>query len=141
MKGPPLQSHNAMNSIQSPRHNGVRRFLRIGGPIVLAVGGCFALIGVGSFFVAMVSHSGPPVLFFCAFIGLPLMFVGGAMCLFGFVGAFARYLAAEQAPVAKDTVNYVAENTQEAVRTMARAAAQGVTEGIQRGQPPSSDAK
>ena len=63
------------------------------------------------------------------------------MCLFGFVGAFARYMAAEQAPVAKDTVNYMAENTQDAVRTVARVAAQGVTEGIQRGQGPGSDAK
>ncbi len=130
-----------MNAIQSPRHNGVRRFLRIGGPIILAVGGLFALVGVGSFFVAMINHSGPPALFFCAFIGLPLMFIGGAMCLFGFVGAFARYVAAEQAPVAKDTVNYMAANTQDAVRTVARAAAQGVTEGIQRGQTPGSDAK
>ena len=63
------------------------------------------------------------------------------MCLFGFVGAFARYVAAEQAPVARDTVNYMAENTQDAVRTVARAAAQGVTESIQRGQAPGSDAK
>lgn len=123
-----------MNDIKSPRHNGVRRFLRIGGPLVLAVGGLFALVGFGSFFVSMASHSGPPVLFFCAFIGLPLMFVGSVMCMFGFVGAFSRYIAAEQAPVAKDTINYMAEGTQEAVRTVARAAAQGVTEGVQRAQ-------
>ena len=123
-----------MNDIKSPRHNGVRRFLRIGGPLVLAVGGLFALVGFGSFFVSMASHSGPPVLFFCAFIGLPLMFVGSVMCMFGFVGAFSRYIAAEQAPVAKDTINYMADGTQEAVRTVARAAAQGVTEGVQRAQ-------
>ena len=128
-----------MNDIKSPRHNGVRRFLRIGGPLVLAVGGLFALVGFGSFFVSMASHSGPPVLFFCAFIGLPLMFVGSVMCMFGFVGAFSRYIAAEQAPVAKDTINYMAEGTQEAVRTVARAAAQGVTEGVQRAQATTPD--
>ena len=44
----------------------------------------------------MFIHSGPPVLFFCAFIGFPLMFVGGAMCMLSFVGAFLRYIAAEQ---------------------------------------------
>ena len=65
---------------------------------------------------------------------LGMMFVGGAMCMFGFVGAFSRYIAAEQAPVAKDTINYMADGTQEAVRTVARAAAQGVTEGVQRAQ-------
>ena len=130
-----------MNDIKSPRHNGVRRFLRIGGPLVLAGGVLFALVGFGSFFVSMVSHSGPPVLFFCAFIGLPLMFVGSAMCLFGFVGAFSRYIAAEQAPVAKDTINYMADGTQEAVRTVARAAAQGVTEGVQGAQATTPDKK
>ena len=51
------------------------------------------------------------------------------------------FVAPEQAPVAKDTVNCMAENTQEAVRTVARAAAQGASEGIQRGQPPDSEVK
>jgi hypothetical protein len=128
-----------MHDIKSPRHSGVRRFLRIGGPLVLAVGGLFELVGFGSFFTSMVHPSGPPVLFFCAFIGLPLMFVGSVMCMFGFIGAFSRYIAAEQAPVAKDTFNYMADGTQEAVRTVARAAAQGVTEGVQRAQATTTD--
>lgn len=125
-----------MNEIKSPQHNGVRKVLRLGGPIILLLGGLFTLVGLASFFIAMFTHSGPPVLFVCAFVGLPLMFIGTVMCLFGFIGSFARYLAAEQAPVAKDTINYLAEGTQDAVRTMARAAAQGVTEGIQDGQKP-----
>jgi hypothetical protein len=125
-----------MNDIKSPRHHGVRRFLRIGGPVVLGVGGLFTLVGVGSFFVAVVRHSGPPALFVCAFVGLPLLFLGGVMCLFGFLGAFSRYVAAEQAPVARDTVNYLAEGTQDAVKTVARAAAQGVAEGIQSAPKP-----
>ena len=128
-----------MNDIKSSRHSGVRRFLRIGGPLVLAVGGLFALVGFGSFFISMEGHSGPPVLFFCSFIGLPLMFVGSAMCMFAFMGAFSRYIAAEQAPVAKDTINYMADGTQEAVRTVARAAAQGITEGVQRAQATTTD--
>ena len=63
------------------------------------------------------------------------------MCMFGFMGALARYVSAEQAPVAKDTINYLAEGTQDAVRTVARAAAQGVNEGMQSGQPKSTDSK
>lgn len=120
-----------MNDIRSPHHNSVRKFLRIGGPILLAVGALFTSVGFGSFFAAMARQSGPPALFFCAFIGLPLMFAGGVMCILGYMGAFARYVAAEQAPVAKDTINYMADGTQEAVKTTARAAGQGVTEGVQ----------
>ncbi len=120
-----------MNDIKSPQHNTVKKVLRVGGPIILAVGVLFTLVGMGSFFVCMATHSGPPVLFVCAFIGLPLMFVGSAMCMFGYVGTFSRYMAAEQASVAKDTINYLAEGTQDAVRTTARAAAQGVAEGLQ----------
>ena len=119
-----------MNEIKSPQHNAVKKVLRIGGPIILAVGLLFTLVGMGSFLVCMVTHSGPPVLFVCAFIGLPLLFVGSVMCMYGYVGAFSRYIAAEQAPVAKDTINYLADGTQDAVRTTARAAAQGVAEGI-----------
>ena len=125
-----LDQAAAMNDIKSPEHNTVKKVLRIGGPIILLLGLLFTLVGVGSFFVCMVTQSGPPVLFVCAFIGLPLMFVGGAMCMFGYVGAFSRYMAAEQAPVAKDTINYLAEGTQDAVRTTTRAAAQGVAEGL-----------
>ena len=39
------------------------------------------------------------------FTRLPSLFAGAAMCMFGFIGAFSRYVAAEQSPVAKDTFN------------------------------------
>jgi hypothetical protein len=126
--------HPIMNDIKSARHGGLRKFLRIGGPILLAVGGLLALVGIASFFLSFARHSGPPTVFFCAFIGLPLMFAGAVMCMFGFMGTFSRYVAAEQAPVARDTINYMADGTQEAVRTVARVAAQGVSEGMQREQ-------
>jgi len=119
------------NQIKSAGHDGLRRLLRVAGPIVLVLGGILALVGVVSFFVAASRHTGPPALFFCAFIGLPLIFVGTVMCMFGYMGALARYVAAEQAPVARDTINYMAEGTQDAVKTVARAAAQGVAEGLQ----------
>ena len=48
------------------------------------------------------------------------------MCMFGFMGAVARFTAAEQVPVATDALQDVAENTQDAVRQVARAVAQGV---------------
>ena len=119
-----------MQKLESPKHSGVRKFLRIAGPLTLGAGALLIAVGLGSFFLAMFSHSGPPVLFVCAFIGMPLAFIGVVMCMFGFIGALARYVAAEQAPVARDTINYMADGTQDAVRTIARSAAQGVAEGI-----------
>jgi hypothetical protein len=130
-----------MQNLESPKHRGVRKFLRTAGPLTLAAGGLLTLAGLGSFFLAMFTHSGPPVLFVCAFAGMPLMFLGIVMCMFGFMGSLARFVATEQAPVAKDTINYMAEGTQDAVRTVARAAAQGVAEGMQGGQPKSTEPK
>ena len=50
------------------------------------------------------------------------------MCKFGYFGAVVRYLASESAPVAKDTINYMAENTKDAVKTVARSITEGVKE-------------
>ena len=65
---------------------------------------------------------------------MPLVFIGGVLCQFAFMGAVARFIAGETAPVAADTVNYVAEETKGAVETVAKAAAKGVVEGIQEGR-------
>jgi len=62
------------------------------------------------------------------FVGMPLLFVGGVMCKFGFMGAVARYTAAEQVPVATDAISDLAEGTQGAVKTVARAVTEGVRE-------------
>ena len=48
--------------------------------------------------------------------------------MFGFMGAVARYSAAEQMPVTTDAINDLAEGTQSAVKTVARAVAEGVDE-------------
>ena len=53
------------------------------------------------------------------------------MCQFGYLGAVARYVASESAPVAKDTVNYMAEETKGAVKTVAKSIAEGVEEAQQ----------
>ena len=53
----------------------------------------------------------------------------------------ARFIAGETAPVASDTVNYMAEETKGAVETVAKAAAKGVAEGIEDGRAESGRAK
>jgi hypothetical protein len=109
------------NELQSPNHNSARTVLRVGGPVVLGLGLLLMMIGFASFFASLGSF-GPPRLFWCSFVGMPLMFVGGAMTMFGYFGAVQRYVAGESAPIAKDVVNYMGENTQPGVRAFTKAA-------------------
>lgn len=90
----------------------------------MASGVLFTAVGIGSFFMAFGGVS-PPRFFWCGFIGLPMMFVGGVMCMFGYAGVVQRYLAGETAPVAKDVVNYMGENTQPGLKAMSKAIAEG----------------
>ena len=111
-----------------PGHGSIRDVLRIVGPLVAVVGLIFIVIGLVSFFSAF-GGSGPPKYFWCGFVGMPLLFVGGVMTSMGFMGKVARYQAQEMAPVAKDTFNYMAEGTKDGVRTMAGAIGQGLSRG------------
>jgi ribosomal protein L40E len=108
-----------------PRHAETRSTLRVVGPCVLGAGAIFTLIGFGSFFAAFGSF-GPPRYFWCAFIGLPLVAVGGAITKFAYLGAVTRYMADEVAPVGKDVINYMADGTKGAVRDLASAVGEGL---------------
>ncbi len=115
------------NKLETPKHSSVRSFLRVLGPVLTLVGLAFIAVGMISFFAAFGSF-GAPRYFWCCFVGSPILFAGIVMCKFGYFGAIVRYLAAESAPVAKDTANYMAEGTASAVKTVARAVAEGVQE-------------
>ena len=120
---------------QTPQQSGIRRTLRRAGLVILALGGLLTVIGFGSFFASFGS-CGSPHFFWCAFIGMPLLFVGGVMTMFGFLGAFQRYVAGESAPVAKDVVNYMGENIQPGVTSIAKAVTEGIKEGLGEEQKP-----
>ena len=120
---------------QTSQQSGIRRTLRRAGLVILALGGLLTVIGFGSFFASFGS-CGSPHFFGCAFIGMPLLFVGGVMTMFGFLGAFQRYVAGESAPVAKDVVNYMGENIQPGVTSIAKAVAEGIKEGLGEEQKP-----
>ena len=102
----------------NPHQQKQRALLQVVGPLVFGLGALFTLIGVVSFISAFGSFGGPPKSFFFVFIGMPLMGVGGAMCKFAFMGSVARYSAGELAPVAKDTINYLARETKEEVSAL-----------------------
>ncbi|MBN8422764.1 MAG: hypothetical protein J0L73_27895 [Verrucomicrobia bacterium] len=123
-----------MSKLQTPQHHKARTFFRVAGPLVGAVGLIFTIIGVISFFSSFGSF-GPPRYFWCCFVGMPLLFVGSAMSMFGFMGALARYAAAEQVPVATDAVHDLAEGSQGAVKIMARSIAEGVKEAQAEKEP------
>ena len=108
----------------NPNHNKQRNILRTIGPVMAVVGMIFLAIGMISFFTAFGSH-GPPKYFWCAFVGMPLTFIGLATCKFAFMGKIARYTAKELAPVGKDTFNYMAKGTQEGVEDISEAIFKG----------------
>lgn len=111
-----------------PKHNASRFILRVLGPTIAGIGMLLIIVGVASFFSAFGSFE-PPRYFWCTFVGMPLLFVGVAMSMFGFFGAFARYVFGEAAPVHKDTFNYLAEGTKQGVRTIATAVGEGFAAG------------
>jgi hypothetical protein len=81
------------------------------GPIIAGLGLLFTIIGFGSLLSSFGSHELPRY-FWCAFIGLPLLFVGVAMSIFGFLASFTRYVSGEQVPVIKDSFDFLAEGMQ-----------------------------
>ena len=111
---PILPSMRPENQLD-PGHNEKRGILRVIGPVIFIVGLIFMIVGLVSFFIAFGGH-GFPRLFWCCFVGLPLLWLGSVLSGAGFIGAAARYLAGESAPVAKDTFNYMADGTKEGVK-------------------------
>ena len=114
-----------MNRLQRPWHRKVRRLLRVGGPIILLLGVALLIVGGVSFFGAF-GGGGTPRYFWCCFAGMPLVFLGAMMCQIGYVGALARYLAAEQTPVATDAINDLVDGTEGSIRKVSKAVAQGL---------------
>lgn len=122
-----------LKQLQIPEQNAVRGFLRVIGPLVFIAGLLCLIGGMVSFFSAF-GGDGPPRFFWLCFVGMPLMFVGGVLSKLGYLGAVARYVAGEAAPVATDTINYVADETRGAVETVAKSAAKGIAEGTESGR-------
>ncbi len=108
-----------------------RATLRTVGPLVLGAGVLLTVIAFVDFFASFGGFE-PPRFFWCAFLGMPLIAVGAALCKFGYVGAVTRYVAGEVAPVARDTVNYLAEGTHDGVKELARAVGEGLAPAVGR---------
>ena len=112
----------------NPRHEQTRAALRLIGLLLTGFGLLLTVVGLWSFFASIGTFE-PPRYFWCVFPGLPLLGLGLMLTKVGFLGVIYRYMAGEAAPVARDTFNYLAEGTQEGVRTVAQAVGQGLAEG------------
>lgn len=111
-----------------PGHNATRDVLRVVGPVVALVGLGFMIVGFVDFASAFGGRH-EPRLFWCLFVGMPLLFAGVVLSFYGYMGKVARYVAEEGAPVAKDTFNYMADGTKDGIKTVAGAIGQGLREG------------
>jgi hypothetical protein len=109
-----------------PQHQTARNALRTFGPIVLAIGIIFMIVGFVDFFSAFGSFGREPTKFWCFFVGMPLLFVGGVMTSYGYMGRIARYVSQETTPVATDTFKYAVGETKESVRDLAGAIGEGL---------------
>jgi hypothetical protein len=109
-----------------PKHSVTRTVLRTLGLTLAGAGLLFVVVGAASFFSSIGTFE-PPKYFWCAFVGIPLLFVGIALSMFAFYGSFARYYFGEAAPVVKDTFNYMAEETKGGVKTIAQAIGEGLS--------------
>ena len=72
-----------------PGHNSARDTLRVVGPVIALTGLGLTVVGIADFFRAVGGFE-PPKLFWCAFVGLPLLFAGGVLCSYGYMGKVMR---------------------------------------------------
>lgn len=101
------------------RHRQLRGTLRVIGPSMTSIGLVFTVVGFVDFFRAF-SYFEPPRYFWCLFVGLLLVGIGMSITIFAYMGSLVGYQVKEIARVAKDTFEYLARETGEAVKTAAR---------------------
>ena len=127
--------------LQSSEQIAIRTLLRAGGAAIFAVGSIFTAIGLISFFSTFASFAQPDrravtsarrAISGAHSSDFRMLAAGVFMLKLGFLGAIARYVAGESAPVAKDIVNYMGENTQSGVKAVAKSVTEGVLEATAR---------
>jgi hypothetical protein len=124
-------------ALRDPAHEGFRKVCRVMGPLMILGGFVMVVVGIYSFsrrfgeplgFPMPFGNAEPrkPDLFWLAFVGMLVLIGGVWLTVIGYMGAAARYVAAETAPVAADTINYVAHGAREGVKEIVGAVAEGV---------------
>jgi hypothetical protein len=81
-----------------PKHNEKKVKLRKIGIALLVIGGIFSLVGFIDFFAAF-GGMGMPTMFWCLFIGFPMLGFGGMLLKASYIRETAQYLKDESVPV------------------------------------------
>lgn len=107
------------------KHNRNKLILKILGACLTIIGLVFIIIGIVDFFKGFNSMK-PPTLFWCMFVGVPLLGIGAAMLNMGFRREVGRYVKNETLPI----INEASEELAPAITSMATAAKEGLSTGI-----------
>ena len=94
-----------MNNIIDKNGNKKAKKFRMAGFIILPIGIILfitSLFGFANF---------DTELFLLSFIGLPMIAIGSSLLMFGYQGSIHRYHASQSAPILKDTLNYLQDET------------------------------
>ena len=102
------------------RYEKTAKKLRIIGFILLLIGAACVITGMTEFFMKMSSKYGDaPSLFFLNFIGFPFLAGGGVCLIMGYQRKMNNYIISQNAPVAKDAMNYMLDGTSDAMANTA----------------------
>ena len=119
----------------SEKHLQMKSTFRTIGPLLLVSGVVCLIIAMVDFFT--LDFFEEPKYFWLFFVGMPIIFIGVIVTNAGYAQDAAKYMSREMAPVASETFNYIAEETQEGVETIAKAVQRGKAEVVQAKQCPS----
>jgi len=128
MTGHRRKAGRSSRRLRHAAHEETRSFLRVLGPLLILTGLVLIVVGFADFFQAFGERGRSPTRFWMCFVGMPLLGIGVFVTKVAFLGATARYVAGEVAPVATDTLNYVAHGAKDAIREVVGAVRDGLRE-------------
>ena len=89
-------------NFMNEKHEKTKLTLRILGIVLLSLGVVFSAIGIINFFYTASTNGGVPKLFFFAFIGFPMVGVGGMLLMFSYKREIMKYGKNETMPIYKE---------------------------------------
>lgn len=90
------------NPIRNPKYKTIAL-------VLITIGTAFLIAGITLFVLAILNMQNGN--FFYGFIAIPCLFVGSSCLMYGLLGPLARFMHGVAAPIQKDYVNYMREET------------------------------